>query len=262
MISFQEFKQQSQAGKGDKIRSAGLVYRLQRRLSVRLSWLIAKWLPGFRPNQLSAMNVVLVVLTVLLSLRQPVVASFAVGQLILLWFSSVLDKMDGELARFRHHFSQAGIYYDLLYHFLYPLAFYVIVGLYFSGLFGSPVLAILSFAVGMLASLYKMIGKLRHHIRFKIKLENHASAIADYRPINQNLPNLSFSQKVVEQTTLMIYGAVWVWYVALVIFSTIDALLAGTLFFLHLLVTFVVLLWRLLWTIPRYRLFTRAELES
>ena len=38
-------------------------------------------------------------------------------QLVVFLFTSILDKVDGEIARVKKYFTQSGVYYDILFHF-------------------------------------------------------------------------------------------------------------------------------------------------
>jgi phosphatidylglycerophosphate synthase len=95
-----------------------LGYLAHRRISIYLTkFLLVVW-PSIRPDFVSLMMIFVGLGgAVLLSFSEFSVAFFGV---LLVYFSFLLDKVDGEIARYKQVFSLRGIYLDELYHILIP----------------------------------------------------------------------------------------------------------------------------------------------
>lgn len=259
-MNFAEFKAKVQAGKEDKIKNSSFIYRWQRGWSVFLSWLLVKIWPQILPNYLSIFNVILLwsLFLAVLFLPIEILPWLVLGQLFLLGFTSVLDKMDGEIARYKDYFTQTGLYFDLVYHFSYAFIFYLTLGYYFAYLSGSLGILWLSIFVGLLSAIYHMLGKIRHHIKYKITLEGHNQVIKDWLAPNKNGIAPKFSRRI-DYVVLFIYDWVWLIYILFWLLSIFNLLLAEELFLLHLLFTAGRLLYELLWAYPRYHLFKQPD---
>lgn len=256
-MNFAEFKAKVQAGKEGKIKNSSFIYRWQRGLSVFLSWLLVKIWPQILPNYLSIFNVILLWLLFLVVLFLPIeiLPWVILGQLFLLGFTSVLDKMDGEIARYKDYFTQTGLYFDLVYHFSYAFIFYLTLGYYFAYLSNNLSILWLSILVGLLSAIYHMLGKIRHHIKYKISLEGHLSEIKDWLVISFKKPRSKFFT-LVDYGLLFVYDWVWLIYILCWALSMFNWALATSLFVTHLLLTAIRLIAEILWLYPRNNLFT------
>lgn len=255
-MTFTDFKNKVHAGKEEKIKSSSFIYRWQRSFSVFLSWLLIRIWPNILPNYISSFNVVLLWLIFWLSfiMSSKVVLAIVFVQLLLLGFTSVLDKMDGEIARYQNYFTQSGLYFDLIYHFSYAFIFYIVLGYYFFATSGILAILWLSIFAGLLSAIYHMLGKIRHHIKYKIALEQHGKDIRDKILENKNLTKFRIV-RLLDYAVFLIYDWVWVFYIVCLVISIFNFNLGQTIFLLHLLFTILRLLWELLWLYPRYRLF-------
>jgi phosphatidylglycerophosphate synthase len=183
-------------------------------------------------------------------------------QLLLLWFSSVLDKIDGELARYQSHFSQTGIFYDLVYHFFYPVAFYLSAGWYFYIVLNRPAIFMGAVILAVIAAVYKMAGKIRHHVRYKIILESHQDVLADYLAPASKIETSRFSvwlEKVIRQGVMMIYGSVWATYLFIAVLSYFYLSAAAALYLFHSALSLLVISKKLFIDFPRQSLFSRDD---
>lgn len=174
------FRSLAHDGKEEKIALSGPLYRLQRSLSLRCSWLLSRVAPSVQPNTVSRLNVGLALAIILSAAFTPSApyALFAL-QLAALFATAVLDKIDGELARTKRLFTQAGVYYDIVYHFLYLFGFYVSVSAFVAAVSGTPAVMAIGTGWAVVMMLYGMLGKIKHHVRYKVLLEGHGAVVAD-----------------------------------------------------------------------------------
>lgn len=262
MNTFDEFRQHVQATKQDKIRHGSFINRFERFLSVRISWLLYGAKPVIRPNVVSFINVVLIILVLCGPLFFGVLPPYWVllGQVVVLFCSSIFDKVDGELARAQSHFTQRGIYYDLLYHFLYTFSFYAFLGFFFGAMLPGAPFWYFAVATAFLVTLYKMFGKVRHHVRYKIRLEDHQTIIKDAVTPSEEIDRSWF--RFVMYLLYTPYEWTFLLLVVLVVVLPVMPLIAvwGYITFMALL--FFVTLYRLLIWYPRHALFSGEELHS
>lgn len=259
-MNFSDFKNKVHAGKEEKIKNSSFIYRWQRFFSVFLSWLLIKIWPNILPNYISTFNVILLWLifwlSFMMSTKNALVIVFV--QLLLLGFTSVLDKIDGEIARYQNYFTQAGLYFDLIYHFSYAFIFYIILAYYFFISSGILLILWLSIFAGLLSAIYHMLGKIRHHIKYKITLEQHNQDIKDKIPESRSLSKSKII-RLLDYAVFLIYDWVWVFYIVCLLISVFHFNLGQIIFSVHLLVTILRLLWELLWLYPRYKLFKNFD---
>lgn len=259
-MNFVDFKEISQAGKEEKIKHSSFIYRQQRWLSVILSWLLIKINPKILPNHVSIFNVVvlwLVFMSVIFFSGQ-VLVWLVLVQLLLLAFSSILDKVDGEIARYRQYFTQTGLYFDLVYHFSYAFIFYVVLAYYFAYLANNLLILWLGILVGLWSAIYHMLGKIRHHIKYKVSLEGHTAEIKDWLDLKAKKPRSKFFT-LADYGLLFIYDWVWLIYMLCWVLSILNWPLAASLFVIHLLLTAIRLVSEIVYLYPRHNLFTRPD---
>ena len=230
-LNNEEIKSRALGVKMNKIKSSSLFYKFQRSLSVRVSIFLSDFVLFIKPNHISVLAVVLVILTLVLSLGSNYYNPYVIIiiQLILLFISSILDKVDGELARIQNNFSQKGIYLDILYHLYYVLVFYLVTGFFFFYIFEHEFYLIFSILLAVLMVSYKLTGKIRHHIRFKIILEDHKNDIIDFGRINfkkQPRPVRWFNYLI-----FMTYDWVWLFYLFLIFITYTNIYIAEVLYY-------------------------------
>ncbi len=264
-MNFKDFTKKVWTGKENKIRNSSWVYRVERAVSARLTWVISRWPGPIRPNHVSVLGIVLTLLVIWLNFYQLTDgggAGFFIAQLLLLAFVSILDKVDGELARFQSHFTQRGIYYDRLFHFLYPLALFMAAGFFIYALSEASQFLIIALLVAVLSAAAGTISKLRWHIKYKLELEDRIDEIVDLPsgPVPSLAPK-GVITKLFNYFSLFVYDWVWGLYLILAVASLTVSDLAIWLLSVHLLIVLVYLVYYLLVIYPHHFLFSRRDLE-
>ena len=125
MITLNEIRAKCHAEKLARFDGSGFMersYVLHRRLASLLTWLFLNAFPAVTPNQISWLMMCVGLGGVLLLARPA--PGLAVLGVLLLYVSFLLDKVDGDIARFRKKFSRSGDVLDELYHLiLQPLTY-------------------------------------------------------------------------------------------------------------------------------------------
>jgi phosphatidylglycerophosphate synthase len=103
-------------------------YLVHRRISVPLTWLLLNALPGVRPNQVSGAMVALGLVGAFL-LASPT-TWIAICGVAVLYLSFLLDKVDGDIARYRGLYSRYGELLDQLYHLVPQPLVYLALGMH------------------------------------------------------------------------------------------------------------------------------------
>jgi hypothetical protein len=109
------------AHRGKDLEGKSAWYRANRRLSLRLSWLLLH--TRVSANQISWLMLALAIAAGALAARDSSVAGL--GAALLLYVSWLLDRVDGEIARVRGAESWSGVYLDWIYHRLAPMLAHV-----------------------------------------------------------------------------------------------------------------------------------------
>lgn len=261
MTTFHEFKERVQGVKQDKIVHGSFINQFGRFLSVRISWMLIQWVPFVRPNAVSVTNIVLILLVLIgpffVGALPPYVV--VVVQVLLLFCSSVLDKVDGELARAQSYFTQRGIYYDLLYHFLYTFSCYAFLGFFFGSLLPGAYLWYVAAITAFAVTVYKMFGKVRHHVRYKVLLEGHGSVIQD--PVPPSSDDRSWF-RFVEYFFYSPYEWTFLLFVLLVVLLPIIPVVVVWVYLVFTFIVLLLTLYRLLVWYPRHALFGEDDLRS
>lgn len=258
-MTFKEFKAIAQEGKEGKIRHGSIINRFERFISVRLSWMLSKFIPGIRANHISFLNVVLISMVVLwpLILINKGQQNVLIVQIISFFLCSILDKVDGEIARVKKDFSQSGVYYDLLFHFLYSFSFYTFISIAFFQSTNHVFFFTIAILFAILATLYKMLGKIRHHVKYKIKLENHSEIIKD--PIVYGyIP--SRVERVIEYVLFMPYDWTLLLMIVILGIGSIDIQIALQIYLSFIIFGLIYSLYRILFWYPKNALYSKDDL--
>lgn len=261
-MDFKSFREKSQAGKESKISNAGLMYRWQRSISIRISWLLVKIFPGIKPNHVSVFNIILTLFVFLLSFWAWDFGPFymVIIQLLLLNFTSVLDKIDGEIARYTEIFTQQGLYYDLIYHFFYPFVFYFVVAYFwFLSSLEIPVL-LLGLFLAIIAVNNKMLGKLRHEIKYKILRSNQQNTIEGLIEITKKSKNKKpIFLRLINYSVFLIYDWTWSIYFILIILSLFNFYIALLLYLAHVILSIFLMLKQILFDQAKNGLYSKSD---
>src|SRR3989344_3282826 len=261
-IGFPEYKTLVQEIKRDKIEKGSFINKYERTLSAIISWAFIRFMPSLKPNAVSVANVTLMLLVLILPTIFSVADTFQIylivfTQFVLFTIGSILEKVDGEIARFKKHFTQAGIYYDLLFHFLYVFSFYLFLGIFFFNLTLNDYFWQFSLLLSFLVTMYKMFGKIRHHIKYKILIENHSSLITDY--ISRGSRTLSIF-RFIDYFFFTQYEWTRIIFLIFIITSIFWPVTISIIYTLFMILLGIITVYRLLFWYPRNALYSEDQL--
>jgi len=94
-------------------------YIFHRNLSIYITRFLLIFFPRLSPNTVSFLMIVISLIGCIFLFISNSLLNFL--GLIFIYFGFLLDKVDGELARYKNEYSIQGIYLDELYHFLIPV---------------------------------------------------------------------------------------------------------------------------------------------
>lgn len=124
-------------------------YVFSRRISIRITWLLLH--TGVRANQVTLLSLTLTLAAaLLLAMPSAAVALGGAGALVAHYF---LDKVDGEIARFRKVYSLAGVYMDELSHTFAYAGTFAGVGLHLARRAQTPAAALEVLGTAMVGAL-------------------------------------------------------------------------------------------------------------
>jgi hypothetical protein len=260
MINFSNFRQQVHVTKQGRI-NGDKIYALTRYVSARLSYLIVVLFPNVRPNQISVFLIIILLGLIISNIFYDIISSFylIIIQLFFLQLVAIGDRVDGEVARYKSYFTQTGIYYDRFFHFLYPFALYLSIGYFFATATGFSTIIIFAVVLSVFASLTNMLGKLRHHIKHKIKLEHHDDLLQDLYDQPVLIPAQGLIKRLSHYFIFMMYDWVWALYLIIIILFSFFAQLAFVIYVAHSLVSLMVILYYILVTYPQNFLFSKKD---
>ncbi len=260
-MSFNEYRSIAQAPKSERMQN-DTVYWFGRALSARISYLIACWLPNVSANQISIFNSAIVLVVIASSMLYGLGYDMwlVLGQLVALQVAALGDRVDGEVARYRATFTQAGVYYDRVFHFLFPFGLYISMGAFFAEMAGYEWLLTPTIVLATLASLSNMSDNFRQGIAHKIRAENHGDVIQDVyeRPAVGERPPLPL--RIGHYAIFLMYDWVWMIYFVLILLTAAYAPVSLYIFVVHGAVSIIVLLYQIFFAYPRKRLFSRTDL--
>ncbi|OHA58434.1 MAG: hypothetical protein A2571_01490 [Candidatus Vogelbacteria bacterium RIFOXYD1_FULL_44_32] len=256
-LSFAAYREKVHTTKSARM-EVDTIYWLERHISVWLSYILIRLWPQILPTYVSVANVLLVLLVLVLNLGKPTgsIIGLTLVQLFLLRLATIGDKVDGEIARYRAYFTQAGIYFDLAFHFFYPFVFIFSIGYTFSLILNNPPLTIAVVVVAILMVHYRLLGKLRHHIRFKIQLENHGGVLRDYREKNIRSVAWPASFRFIRYLLFFIYDWTWFFYLLLILGLTFSPYAMAVIYCFYLAVLAFALLLQIFVIYPKHYLFS------
>lgn len=279
-MKFNEFKAKVHKPKQHKLQG-DVLYRIERNISVRISYVLVKLFPRIRPTAVTTVSY-LILLAVFLTNFWPGWTEMGeyvflpdrlwVGlfQLLALYSITFLDKMDGEVARATNRSSQKGIYHDRGVHFLYPMVYYFTLAciFVFTGafhfldgssvgvIFGTFATAILA---GMLVQMATFFREARLLVADTIKAGKLHDQIVDFQPTRVKKKRLWLPLRILDYTTFMIYfWGLWL-YVGLVVLAFFSLYWAGTLYSIHIVLTLIITGYKVFWSYPRTGLFRKES---
>lgn len=137
-------------------------YGLQRRFSIHLTWLLLH--TGLEANHVTTASVLLALAgSVLLAMRSPVQAFCGAVALVA---HHLLDKVDGDVARYRGHHSIVGVYLDELGHGVAFAGIFLGLGLHLARAAPAGAGAVLDLTVASLGALAMVMGRTQKSVGF------------------------------------------------------------------------------------------------
>lgn len=124
MESIEKLKEITQRGKRTNknfLLASG--YLFHRNISVYMTKFILLVFPRINANTVSFLMIIIGISGGLLLLNENLSVQFS--GIVLVYLSFLLDKVDGEIARYKKEFSLRGMYLDEMYHLFVPTAFYI-----------------------------------------------------------------------------------------------------------------------------------------
>lgn len=118
MILVKEIREKAQK---QKLKKKGLLnfgYKTHRFFSAYITYFLLNLFPGIKPNFISFLMIV----TGCIGLYLVSLGNFSSQLLgiLMIYFSFILDKVDGEIARFKEYITLRGVYLDEIYHIFIP----------------------------------------------------------------------------------------------------------------------------------------------
>lgn len=126
MTSLRALREKTQKGKIEGRERPWLYASLQRGPSIYITWLLVK--TPISPNTVSLLSILVGLLGAFL-LLVPHIGFFFLG-LFFLYLNILLDKVDGEIARYRNTHSLRGVFLDEINHLIVPAIFFIAVMLH------------------------------------------------------------------------------------------------------------------------------------
>jgi hypothetical protein len=257
-MNFLEFKDKVHGPKKDKM-SGDRLYRLERNISLRITWFLYKFFPFIKPNHVTGLS--FLILFLVFSLNFLVVQNFSVlisiSQLILLYFITITDKIDGELSRAQDYVTQSGMYYDYTVHLFYPFIFYFSIGHYFYFLTGDQEWFFITLLLGVLSVILVSLRYTTLFIFSEIKKKNIVvKDLITKKGKQKKLWPLPI--RFLYYLTFMFYAWTLFFYVVIIFISNYNFELALILYKIHIFYTILVLAYTILWHHPKKKLLQKV----
>ena len=257
-MNFSSYKLLVHGPKVEKM-SGDRFYRLERNISVRLSYVVYRFFSFIRPTDVTFFSYFLLALVFFSSFfgwAREWVVLFGVIQLGLLYTVTMTDKVDGELSRAKDFQTQAGIYHDRGVHFLYPFVFYFTIGHFFYVQGVHVNIIFLTLLLGLLTQKFVFLREAK--LLVKDTIQKHKLDVKDWILVKKKSRHpLPFVFRVIDYLTFMIYAWTLFYYVLTFIVFLWSPTLSAILFLGHMAITFCILLYRLYWWYPKKKLFKK-----
>lgn len=139
-------------------------YVLQRRVTIYLTWLVLH--TGLEANHVTALTVMLALVgSVLLAMASPTVA---LAGALALAAHHLLDKVDGDVARYRGRHSIVGVYLDDLGHAIAFAGIFLGLGAHLAQGAATPGAALLPMLAGAVGALAMVMGRTQKSVGFQL----------------------------------------------------------------------------------------------
>lgn len=257
ITNFSEYKNLVHGPKAAKM-SGDKLYWLERNISVRLSWVIYKLFPKIRPNHITGLSF-LILFVVFFTTFVPAgqwSAHYTIIQLIALYIISILDKIDGELARAKDHTTQSGMYYDYTVHLLYPFVFFFIIGHYFYINVYDYKMFYTTISLGVVSIILISLRATKTLLYQEIKEKNIIIKDLIIKK-NKKKGRWPFPVRILYYLTFMLYAWTLFFYILVVFISMYNLDWAFYLYRLHVIYTIIVIIYTILWHHPRKKMMQK-----
>ncbi|MBT4349484.1 hypothetical protein HOD19_01740 [bacterium] len=254
-MNFREYKELVHAPKKDHM-AGDRLYRLERNISVRISWSLYKFLPFIQANHVTGLSFLILLVVFFSNFVRSVdwPGYFTIIQILALYLVVLTDKIDGELARAKELVTQKGVYYDYTVHLFYPFIFYFTIGHYFFSVSGqfllfylTILLSIITIALVEFRAIRILIGEIIQKNNLNIK---------DLVPrTNKKKTNWPLPIRLLNYLTFMLYAWILFYYLVVVFISVNNFELAYKLYAIHIIYCLVILAYRVFWQYPHQKLF-------
>jgi phosphatidylglycerophosphate synthase len=121
IAELREISSKKKTAKKDFLLNTG--YFVHRKVSIYITWILLQIFPGVRPNVVSFLMLGIGIGGAALLWSSNTV--YGIMGLLLVYVSFLLDKVDGEIARFKNMHSYRGMYLDEMYHLIVPALLFV-----------------------------------------------------------------------------------------------------------------------------------------
>ena len=175
-------------------------------------------------------------------------------QLGALYLITIIDKVDGEVARISNYHSQKGMYYDRFIHSVYPIVLYFVIAWYFFIQTENVLVFGATLILAILTSRLESFPETKEFIKKKIKREEaEGITLQDYGVASDNSQktNIFLPFRILYYTTFMVYAWTIFYYLVLLIVSNYSFEVSLYLYYLHLAASLLVVGYRVLYSFPR-----------
>ncbi len=257
-MNFTDFKNQAHAPKAKRMQGDRL-YRWERNLSVGVTWALVKIFPWIKPNHVTGFSMLLLLVIFALNFSDLDHPTLFLVQLVLLYVTATLDRVDGEVARTTKRFSPQGMYYDKSYHFFYPFIFYSVIGFTFYSYTQNIVLLAITLLLAIATMYFRSFDLLRLSVAHKIKKsERTLHPVPDHRTSFQLPKNIV--GRVLFYLVSMIYSLTIGFYFILGVILFYNTDVASYAYLAHITLAFIVTLYLGLWRYPQRHLISKEDL--
>jgi phosphatidylglycerophosphate synthase len=178
-----------------------------------------------------------------------------IAQLFLFYFTLILDKVDGEIARYHSFLSKKGVYIDLIYHLIYPTILFLVISIFFFSKYDNFLFFIFTIVTGLLITVFKNLKFVKNYINKSghIGFDNFSDIQKNKSEQKEKRPILPF--RIIFYLSFMVYDWVLLFYFLLTIFSIIFGEIAYFIYIFHITVTFFIIFIYVFYIFPKERLF-------
>ncbi|MFA6253162.1 MAG: CDP-alcohol phosphatidyltransferase family protein [Patescibacteria group bacterium] len=262
-MTFLEFKEKCLRPKLNKM-SGDRIYRWERNFSVRLSWLLVKIFPKLKANQVTVISLFLLLIIFLANFfKTNAVENFYIAliQLITLYFVGILDKIDGEVARYRDQYSQRGIYYDRMVHFFYPLVFYFSIGHFYYFISNYAAIFFLTILLAVFSINYVFFTEAICYIGVRMKQADYVFYDLIPEGTKKKSKRLPIFLRLLDYLTYMMYTWTLFYYIAVTVVSLGNFMLSYYFYIFQIILSLFVVGYKIFYFLPREKMYDEAFLK-